>query len=229
MSVPKIYRIKLGVCSTYVIRDRGTILVDAGPPKQERKFVRKAGAAGIDPGEISLVVATHGHMDHIGSLAGIRTITNAPILAHAYEKRIIEHALVTIPKGTTPWGRVMRIAIRLSEKNIVFEPTMVDITVESENPHDGYPLDRFGIGGKVIHTPGHTKGSLSLLLDSGDAFVGDLLMNGFPMRRGPGTPIFADDLETVKKSVRMLLSQGATRFYPGHGNPFLAGDLIGID
>jgi hydroxyacylglutathione hydrolase len=229
MSVPKIYRIKLGVCNVYLIQERGTILVDAGPPRQGKKFVEKARAAGIDPREISLLVATHGHMDHIGSLAGIRTITNAQVLAHAGEKPIIEQALTTIPNGTTPWGRVMRFAIMLSEKNITFEPTPVDIVVEPKNAHDGYPLVRFGIGGKIIHTPGHTKGSVSLLLDSGDAFVGDLLMNGFPMRRGPGIPIFADDLEMVKNSIRMLLSQGATRFFPGHGNPFNAGDLAGID
>jgi hydroxyacylglutathione hydrolase len=229
MSVPEIYRIKLGVCNAYLIQERGTILVDAGPPRQGKKFVKKARAAGIDPGEISLLVATHGHIDHIGSLAGIRTITNAQVLAHAGEKPIIEQALTMIPNGTTLWGRVMGFAIRLSEKNITFEPTPVDIVVEPKNPRDGYPLVRFGIGGKVIHTPGHTKGSVSLLLDSGDAFVGDLLMNGFPMRRGPGIPIFADDLETVKNSVRMLLSQGAMRFFPGHGNPFNAGDLVGID
>ncbi|MBN2324269.1 MAG: MBL fold metallo-hydrolase [Spirochaetes bacterium] len=228
MSIPKIFRIKLGVSCVYLIRERGTILVDAGPPRQEQKFVNKARAAGIDPEEISLVVVTHAHMDHIGSLAGIRTITNAPVLAHAGEKTIIEQALTEIPKGVTPWGRVMRFAISLSEKNIRFEPAPVDIAVEPHNPNDCYPLNRFGIDGKIVHTPGHTKGSISLLLESGDAFVGDLLMNGFPMRRGPGIPIFADDLETVKNSVRVLLSQGAVLFFPGHGNPFAASDLTGI-
>jgi len=228
MSVPKIYRIKLGVCSAYLIQERGTILVDAGAPKQERKFVKKARAAGIDPGEISLIVATHGHMDHIGSLAGIRTITKAPVLAHACEKTTIEQAVTTIPKGVTPWGRVMRFAIRLSEKNITFEPAPVDIAIEPENSPDGYPLHRYGIEGNLFHTPGHTAGSISLLLDSGDAFVGDLLMHGFPMRRKAGLPIFADDLETVKRSVRMLLSQGAARFFPGHGEPFDAGKMIDV-
>jgi hydroxyacylglutathione hydrolase len=225
MNTSQVIRIRLGVGACYIIRERGTILVDAGPPKQEMKFVKRAAAHGIDPETISLIVVTHGHMDHVGSLSGIKTITKAPVLAHRSETQIIEQALTTIPKGVTSWGRFMRVLMKLSEKNIDFEPTQVDIAVEEEAAQKGYSIQKFGIEGRVLHTPGHTKGSLSLLLDTGEAFVGDLLMNGFPMRRGPGTPIFADDLEAVQRSVRMLLSKGAKRFFPGHGDPFDAQEL----
>jgi glyoxylase-like metal-dependent hydrolase (beta-lactamase superfamily II) len=74
--------------------------------------------------------------------------------------------------------------------------------------------------GEVIHTPGHSPGSVSLLLASGDCFVGDLAMNGLPLRRGPGLPVFADDLERVRRSWRMLLDRGARTVYPAHGRPF---------
>ena len=72
----------------------------------------------------------------------------------------------------------------------------------------------------MIHTPGHSWGSVSVLLDSGEAFVGDLAMNMFPMRLKPGLPIFGDDVQVVKNSWRKLLDMGAKTVYPAHGKPF---------
>ena len=65
-------------------------------------------------------------------------------------------------------------------------------------------------------------GSVSVLLDAGEAFVGDLAMNRFPLRFFPGLPIFADDLDAVTASWQLLLAQGARTVYPAHGKPFPA-------
>ncbi len=99
--------------------------------------------------------------------------------------------------------------------------TKVDIVLRDEE----FSLVPFGIPGKVLYTPGHTMGSVSVLLETGDACVGDLAMNGFPFHLRPGLPVFAEDLELVKKSWRLLLDQGAKIIYPGHGKPFPA-DII---
>lgn len=96
------------------------------------------------------------------------------------------------------------------------EPVKTDLTVGDE----GLPLDDYGIPGRILYTPGHTVGSLSVLLDSGEAFVGDLAMNKFPLRRNPGLPVLADDIEKVKDSWRNLMELGAVTVYPGHGKPF---------
>jgi len=72
----------------------------------------------------------------------------------------------------------------------------------------------------VVYTPGHIIGSLSVLLDSSEAFVGGLVMNKFPLRRTPGLPILADDIEKMKESWMHLLEPGVETVYPGHGNPF---------
>ena len=83
-------------------------------------------------------------------------------------------------------------------------------------------LAEFGIAGKVIPTPGHSPGSVSVLLESGEAFVGDLAMNRLPLRLSPGLPIFADDPDQVVQSWRRLLELGVTTVYPAHGKPFSA-------
>ena len=64
-----------------------------------------------------------------------------------------------------------------------------------------------------------------MLLDTGEAFVGDLAMNAFPLRFGPGLPIFAEDIHQVKDSWKKLLEMGVSRIYPAHGKAF-APDVI---
>jgi glyoxylase-like metal-dependent hydrolase (beta-lactamase superfamily II) len=71
-----------------------------------------------------------------------------------------------------------------------------------------------------VYTPGHTAGSLSVLLDSGEAFVGDLAMNKLPLRYNPSLPVLADDIEKAKESWKCLLELGVEMVYPGHGQPF---------
>lgn len=84
-----------------------------------------------------------------------------------------------------------------------------------------------GGDGKVVHTPGHTAGSISVLLSSGEAIVGDLLRGGWlggMFRSGqPSYPYYADDLGQIRASVKRLLTLGTTRFFVGHGGPLDAG------
>ena len=95
-------------------------------------------------------------------------------------------------------------------------PASVNLVIDD----DGLSLEEYGIPGRVLHTPGHSSGSVSVLLDTGEAFVGDMAMNKFPLRLGPGLPIFAEDVETLKQSWGMLIQAGAKTVYPAHGEPF---------
>ena len=96
--------------------------------------------------------------------------------------------------------------------------TRVDMVLGDEE----VSLKEYGIPGKAIYTPGHSSGSISVLLETGDAFVGDLAMNRFPLRLTPGLTIFAEDWQKVKESWQLLLEQGAKTIYPAHGQPFSA-------
>jgi len=63
---------------------------------------------------------------------------------------------------------------------------------------------------------------VSVVLESGEAFVGDLAMNMFPMRLSPGLPIFGDDMQAVRDSWRKLHEMGVRMVFPAHGKPFAA-------
>jgi glyoxylase-like metal-dependent hydrolase (beta-lactamase superfamily II) len=101
-------------------------------------------------------------------------------------------------------------------------PTLVpDILVGDE----GLDLAPYGVDGRVVHTPGHSPGSLSVVLPSGEAFVGDLAMNGAPMCLHPRFGVFAQDPDIVLASWRSLVAMGVRTVYPAHGRPFPASAL----
>ena len=193
-------------------------MIDGGPPEKLNTFINKMREASIEPKQIKLIVQTHGHLDHIGSTKAIKEFTGAQVAMHDPDKEWLEQSSPQLPPGVTMWGHILiNIMSRFTHPNYNLA-TNVDIVLSDED----YSLIPFGIPGKIVNTQGHTKGSVSVLLDSGDAFIGDLAMNGFPFGLRPGLPVFAEDVKLVKQSCRLLLDNGAKIFYPGHGNPFSA-------
>ena len=88
---------------------------------------------------------------------------------------------------------------------------------------NGMSLHEYGIPGQVIHTPGHSMGHISILLDSGDAIVGDMAMNSWFLRLTPGLPVLADDINLVVQSWKKILPMGVKRIFPAHGMDFPVG------
>jgi glyoxylase-like metal-dependent hydrolase (beta-lactamase superfamily II) len=213
----KIWTIPLGIDQCYVIQDEGTILIDGGELKKGRVFKNALEKLSIDPKEIQLIVLTHGHFDHVGSVRDIKRITGAKIAIHQLDKFYLEMGLVVIPPGVTLWGKISRfLFLKPFVSFFRFPGVKADVILGNED----LSLADYGIQGEVIYTPGHTPGSVSVLLKTGEAFVGDLAMNKFPMRITPGLPIFAEDKSKVKKSLELLLQKGARIIYPAHGKPF---------
>jgi len=214
----KIYSKRLGINRCYVIRDRGCVMIDAGPPRCEQAIEDWLRAVTIRPDEIQLIVLTHGHSDHVGSARGVKQITGAKIAIHERDRDFLESGTLVWPSAVTTWGRVMRTALTPFTAMFRFPATQADVVLTDE----GLSLDEYGIPGRVIHTPGHTHGSVSVLLETGDVFAGCMAHNNLPFRLSPGLPIFAEDLSKVRESWRLLLEHGADTIYPAHGDPFSA-------
>jgi glyoxylase-like metal-dependent hydrolase (beta-lactamase superfamily II) len=129
---------------------------------------------------------------------------------------MFENGVVVWPSAVTTWGHVARVVLKPLAPLFRFPKGKVDVVLSNE----GLSLAEYGIPGRVIHTPGHTPGSVSVLLETGDAFVGCMTHNGFPFRLSPNLPIFAEDLPRLRESWRMLLEQGVDTIHPAHGEPF---------
>ena len=213
-----IHTVPLGPDNSYIIRGEGTILIDGGAPKKAGRFVAACEKFSLKPESIELIVLTHGHWDHIGSAAEIKAITGAQIAMHRDEKDCLEKSRILMPPGVTVWGKLFVRIMTLFLPLIHVPKSAVDVVLDDEERS----LADYGISGSILSTPGHSKGSVSVLLNSGDAFVGDLAMSGFPLRFTPGLPILAENMEEVRKSWKRLLEKGAKRVYPAHGKSFSA-------
>jgi len=92
-------------------------------------------------------------------------------------------------------------------------------------PADGERLDRFGLPGALYYTPGHSEWCVSLVLDDGTTFAGDLIIGAGHMTRVVAPPAMATDPIGALDSMRKLLRAGAKRFMPAHGREFSANDV----
>ena len=217
-----IYPILLGFERCYLIKGEGVIMIDGGAPGRIDRFEKGIARIPIEPEEIQLIVITHGHIDHIGSARDIKKITGAQIAMHQRDMDCLERGAKLVPPGVNTWGRVLIKMLTPLLTRVHIPITEVDLILGDE----GLSLREYGIPGKIIHTPGHSMGSVSVILETGEVFVGDLAMNKFPLGLGPGLPIFAEDIQKVKESWRLLLEEGAKMVFPAHGKPFPADSLL---
>lgn len=213
---PQIFTLKLGINRCYIIKGKHAIMIDGGPPNRVKSFLKQLAATGIEPKEIRLVVLTHGDFDHTGSAKAIKEATGAKVAIHKNDSELLEEGCFNWAPGVTIWGVSSRFVLKPFAKFVKFPPLKPDIILTDED----YPIDKYIPGAKIIYTPGHTSGSVSVLLETGEAFVGCMAHNGFPFRTSPGLPIFAADIDKVRENWNILLKKGAKKIYPGHGNPF---------
>ena len=215
--------------NVFFVRGRmGGMLVDTGNPGKADLILERLAKRGVAPDDIRLILITHGHVDHFGSAVELRERTGAPVAVHALDADAVRQGIHQ-PDSLKPTGRLIALLMRVlalrtlavPDRALAFEP---DIVFEGEWRLDEYTstsLSAGGIAGRVIPTPGHTPGSVSVLLDSGEAIVGDMVIGDFlRLLRRPGPPLVAWDLERNWESVRQLLAFSPRIVYIGHGGPF---------
>jgi hydroxyacylglutathione hydrolase len=209
------YRIPVGICNCYLLRGEKTVLIDAGAPTGLAAFKRGMQSLGVNPREIQLILLTHGHADHIACLKDIQQLSGAQVAVHQNDRGWVETGRPPLPPGQTTWGKIM-IALA---KNL-FKPAIAPVKVDLALTDAGFSLAEYGIPGQVLFTPGHSPGSCSVLLESGELFAGDMAMNAWFLRLTPGLPVLAADMDQVIASWEHMLTLGAKTIHPAHGDAF---------
>lgn len=212
----RVYTIDLLASNAYLVAtDQGMILVDAGLPFFAPVIEHYMEQIGRD--DLTLIYITHAHIDHYGSAAEMRRRTGAPIAIHADDAESMA-AGATELGVVRDWNRFSQMALPLLEPMLTVEPTEPDIIL-----HDGERLDEYGVPATAVHTPGHTPGSSTLIVDGGVAFVGDLLSAS---GEDHVQQSYAFDWIQLGESLKKLATYHPQVLYTGHGDNAITAETL---
>jgi glyoxylase-like metal-dependent hydrolase (beta-lactamase superfamily II) len=191
-------------------------LIDTGLAPKRNNLVKELNVAGCQPGNLKLIILTHGDLDHSGNAAYLRQHYGAKIAMHGGDVINVESGNMFANKKINPIVKGIVNLLFSVTGLAAFNTFRPDIMLE-----DGQSLAEFGWPATVIYLPGHSKGSISILTPDGDLFCGDLLEN----TRKPAVNSLGDDLDQLKASAERLKDFQIRTVYPGHGRPFLLSQL----
>lgn len=194
----------------YLVRNGSRfVLIDTAKSGKRAVIEKELERLGCKPGNLKLIVLTHGDFDHCGNAAYLGQKFGAKITMHEADSGIVE-------RGDMFWNRktpnflvrsLMGLLFRLGKKDR-FKP---DFYIK-----EGDNLSEYGLDAEVIELPGHSKGSVGLITEEGDLFCGDLLANVGK----PDVWSIIDDPEAANASVEKVRDRQMNTVYPGHGQPF---------
>ncbi len=215
----KIIPIKLmpfNMVKSFAIKGEKTILIDTGVPDSAKKILKELHKHGIENNDISLIVLTHSHSDHSGSAKALKELLNIPIAIHKAEAKDLE---LGRKRPYLPTGFAGKLWKNSPPAKAEFDPVTPDIIIEHE-----MDLAPFGVDAKVIHTPGHTPGSVSVVVEdnliiAGDLLAGGVMIGGVAMHSRPILPPFQEDIPATKKSIQKVLDLQPKALHVCHGGP----------
>jgi glyoxylase-like metal-dependent hydrolase (beta-lactamase superfamily II) len=208
-----IFQVLNGRSNAFVVFNGSShwLLVDTGRKGSREKLKKALDNLGIKGTALRAILLTHAHFDHVENGSEIKNLHDALTYAHHSEAPYLASGDNAEIDGTLVFTRLLVRALRNRlAKRFRYTPFTIDHFV-----HDRCDLSSLGfVDAYIIHTPGHTAGSVSLIVGNEIAIVGDALFGVF---KGSVLPPYGSDLFLMVKSWGLLLDTGASLFLPGHG------------
>lgn len=206
---------KLGTVNCYLIKtDTSYILIDTGPSNKRAELEKELENASCMPGNLALIVLTHGDFDHTGNAAYLREKFGTKIAMHYDDLGMAEHGdMFWNRKGNFFIKRIVPVLFKFG-KSERFKP---DLFIE-----EGNNFFEYGFDAEVIYLSGHSKGSIGIITAEDDLFCGDLFEN----TDKPNLNSIMDDKESANVSIGKLMKLNIKKIYPGHGKPFMMESFI---
>lgn len=206
-----IVQIPLQLSNVYLVKTDTPVLIDTGTIGDAHDLDVALADQGLSMRRISLVVVTHVHADHAGNATTLQSFGARIVLGAGDAERAgrgVNDELV--PTSFT--ASMIKPLIRS-----IFPEIRPDVVVSEGAPFD---LSPWGIDGKVIALPGHTAGSVAVVMANHTAFVGDMF------RGGPAEHYFHADRARNRQNIETLCKMGVEKFYLGHGGPESREDVM---
>jgi glyoxylase-like metal-dependent hydrolase (beta-lactamase superfamily II) len=214
MGSPEIVAIGLGFVRAFLVRGERDLLVDAGTPASGSRLRAALARLGTGPDRLSLVVITHGHLDHFGGLRELAPSLSCPVAVHRADAEVLRTGR---QRPSVPVGPLLSALMRIARTpgdggaRAAIEPGVL-----VDGPLDLAP---YGVEGTVEATPGHTAGSVTLFLAGGEVIVGDALRGAIGAPSAPRWPFVVEDFEENRRSVEWVLARRPSRIWTSHGGP----------
>ncbi|KKI86119.1 MBL fold metallo-hydrolase [Shouchella clausii] len=200
--------------NTYIIKDKRSIIVDTGGKGNVDRILNVLQDEGISIDDISLIIITHAHIDHYGSVKELKKKVAAPVLIHKEDASDMEQGVISSLYGRNKFAKMILPFFETKTK----EGYKADIVIDKN-----ISLVPYGVSGEIICTPGHTNGSISVFLENKVAIIGDLLMGGslggLINKTQPNLHYFVNNKYLEKKSIQSLQEKTLHTIYVGHGGP----------
>ena len=204
--------IELTFVNAFLVKvNEGFILIDTGLSMHWEKLDSELILAGCLSDKLKLIILTHGDFDHTGNCVKLREKYKCRIAMHKDDSFMVENGLSLKRKTRTLQAMLFSLIRKLFRKKFAFDKFIPDIYLT-----DGQNLNEYGFNAKVVHIPGHTKGSIGILTDEGNLFAGDTFTN----RRKPEVANYIENPMDLKNSIDRLKMMNIKMIYPGHGKPF---------
>lgn len=206
----RIIRVLSGRSNVFLLTN-GTknILIDTGPKFMGNRLQRRLCRLNIN--QIDYLILTHSHFDHTGNVRTIKEKYKARVIIHKDEASCLASGEVIIPLGTNFVTRTLvnlfskRFAHKLKCKSCPY-----DLLTDTKN---NFKDD--GFNAYIMHTPGHSPGSVSVIVDDEIALVGDAMFGVF---KWSVFPPYALDANVMIQSWGRLLETKCSVFLPSHGS-----------
>jgi len=214
--VPITSRYLFGV-NVYLLKSENRyFLIDTGIANRRAQLEKALQGAGCLPGDLPLIIMTHGHLDHVGNTAYLRDKYGAKVAMHKDDYGMVESGDMFVDTGKGVVVRLVGFLMKILGLSS-YEKFSPDMYLG-----DNQDLTPYGLDARIIHIPGHSKGSIGVLTADGDFFCGDLLIN----TDKPAVNTLIDDSAEMDASAQRLRTLKIRTVYPGHGKPFQMQQLI---
>ncbi len=192
--------------NAYVVNvGQGLTVVDTGLPGNAGRIIGYIRSLGEDPSSLKSIVLTHSDVDHSGSAKKLKAATGARVVIHELDApRLAGQMKLKEVRGAAG------IVLSLAGPFMRFQPMTPDAVV----------TDGDVVGGlSVLHTPGHTDGSISLLRPGEVLFAGDALRTVGNGEVRPPSRALSADMGRAMDSLRKIAGLEFDGLLPGHGPP----------
>jgi len=185
------------------------ILIDTSPKFIWKKLEKRLKL--LEVNQIDYLILTHTHYDHAENSKKIKEKYGTRIIVHKDEASYLTSGENFLPNGT---NAVTKLIIRLFGKQFLskvsYEPCKYDYLVDTT-----FDLRDFGFNAYIMHTPGHTIGSMSIIIDDNIGIVGDAMFGVF---KWSVFPPYANNIIQLIESWGKLLTTNCQVFIPSHGS-----------